>query len=507
MAGLRRWLDRVEPTDRGPYPLAFCAEAWLRVVTERVPDLDPLLRRIDEALADVPADYPAERRRRATLHTRVLAAYAARYRHRLREALEIGREAEELLEGDDALTRGFLVYNTGRVRMALGEMEPAAELLDRAFPDHLRAGNRYLTLATLGRQGAIRAQTHGVVPALETLAAALVFARERGLDENPALSIVHFHRGWVHLLAHDLEEADAAFVEALERASARDFPEERGNALVGRARVAMARGELGRARDLLIQVSALEQVGNVDLFETALPLEWLRLALRREELGATASVGPVPEPVPGAPDEGWNVRRETALILGLRQGLLRTDPEGLREEAARLVAESSPRKRGPALLSGCLVQALDPGNPDRWATLDRALRLGAGRGYVGPVLELGDPVAVLLRAASGRPDLSPGARAWADALLDRAAGEPTRDGTGDPPACTLEVLTPREEEVLAQLFTGKTNKAIARSLFVSVDTVKTHLKHVYAKLGVSGRSQAILRAREMGWDPPVGGRP
>lgn len=62
-------------------------------------------------------------------------------------------------------------------------------------------------------------------------------------------------------------------------------------------------------------------------------------------------------------------------------------------------------------------------------------------------------------------------------------------------------LTNREEEVLSCLFHGQSNKAIARSMFVSVDTVKTHLKRIYVKLGVADRQAAVDRARELNFTP------
>lgn len=57
----------------------------------------------------------------------------------------------------------------------------------------------------------------------------------------------------------------------------------------------------------------------------------------------------------------------------------------------------------------------------------------------------------------------------------------------------LEPLTAREEEVLALLAAGLTNDEIATRLFLSPNTVKTHLTHVYAKLGVGTRTGAIAR--------------
>ena len=59
------------------------------------------------------------------------------------------------------------------------------------------------------------------------------------------------------------------------------------------------------------------------------------------------------------------------------------------------------------------------------------------------------------------------------------------------------ILSDRENEVLAQLIAGYSNREIADRLFVSENTVKTHIASVYSKLGVNRRSQAIGRAREL----------
>lgn len=59
-------------------------------------------------------------------------------------------------------------------------------------------------------------------------------------------------------------------------------------------------------------------------------------------------------------------------------------------------------------------------------------------------------------------------------------------------------LTDREREVLRLLGTGASNKEIARTLFVSEATVKSHLVHIFDKLGVDNRGRAINVARETG---------
>jgi DNA-binding NarL/FixJ family response regulator len=59
-------------------------------------------------------------------------------------------------------------------------------------------------------------------------------------------------------------------------------------------------------------------------------------------------------------------------------------------------------------------------------------------------------------------------------------------------------LSPREREVLQLLAQGQTNREIARRLTVSVSTIKIHVEHILAKLGVSDRTQAAVRAIELG---------
>ena len=65
------------------------------------------------------------------------------------------------------------------------------------------------------------------------------------------------------------------------------------------------------------------------------------------------------------------------------------------------------------------------------------------------------------------------------------------------PPVLAEALTERELAILRYLPTIMSNQEIARQLYVSVNTVKTHLKQVYRKLGVASRRDAIARAREL----------
>jgi len=59
-------------------------------------------------------------------------------------------------------------------------------------------------------------------------------------------------------------------------------------------------------------------------------------------------------------------------------------------------------------------------------------------------------------------------------------------------------LTPREQEILQLMAAGKSNREIARELFISEGTIKTHVNHIFDKLGVQDRTQAVLLALKRG---------
>ena len=87
--------------------------------------------------------------------------------------------------------------------------------------------------------------------------------------------------------------------------------------------------------------------------------------------------------------------------------------------------------------------------------------------------------AAVVATAEGRRTLSPDIAAT---LMDRMHR----------PVITL---SPRETEILTLLATGATNREMAQRLFISESTVKTHLVHIYSKLGVDNRTAAVATAR------------
>jgi LuxR family maltose regulon positive regulatory protein len=69
-----------------------------------------------------------------------------------------------------------------------------------------------------------------------------------------------------------------------------------------------------------------------------------------------------------------------------------------------------------------------------------------------------------------------------------------------PRSLTVDSLSIREGDILKLIAKGLSNKEIARSLAIAPETVKSHVKHIFTKLGVEKRAQAVSRAQSLSLD-------
>jgi LuxR family maltose regulon positive regulatory protein len=138
--------------------------------------------------------------------------------------------------------------------------------------------------------------------------------------------------------------------------------------------------------------------------------------------------------------------------------------------------------------------------------LEQALSLAEPEGYIRIFVDEGAPMAALLHQAAAR-GLTPN---YITKLLAAfPAGEQVSGGAevqiaSDTPLLPrpsapllVEPLTSRELEVLQLMAAGQSNREIARTLVVSVGTVKKHLSNIFGKLNATSRTQAVARAREL----------
>ena len=127
-----------------------------------------------------------------------------------------------------------------------------------------------------------------------------------------------------------------------------------------------------------------------------------------------------------------------------------------------------------------------------------ALRSGAS-GFLLKDAPRADLVAAVRVAAAGDALLAPSVTRR---LIEAFARRPA---SAAPAPSRLASLTPRERDILLQLARGRSNTEIARELVVTEATVKTHVGHLLAKLGLRDRVQAVILAYETGAITP--GRP
>lgn len=120
-----------------------------------------------------------------------------------------------------------------------------------------------------------------------------------------------------------------------------------------------------------------------------------------------------------------------------------------------------------------------------------AIEAGA-TGYLLKDAPREDLIRAVHAAAAGRPVLAP---TVAQQLMTRVQAPAGATAAAIPAA---DALTERELEVLRLVAAGTTNREAARSLFISEATVKTHLLHAYAKLGVRDRAAAVSEAYKRG---------
>jgi DNA-binding NarL/FixJ family response regulator len=206
-------------------------------------------------------------------------------------------------------------------------------------------------------------------------------------------------------------------------------------------------------------------------------------------------------------DDQTVVRDGLVLLLGLLPGLEVVGSAGDGEEAVRLVAENHPdvvlmdlrmprvggveaTRRIKAQYPSVQIVVLTTFSDDE--SVFAALQAGA-RGYLTKDAGAEEIARAIDAVRGGDAQLDPSVqRRLVDALATGA--QPSRRRRADLP----DGLTQREVEVLTLIASGRSNAEIARELFISEATVKTHINNLFAKAGLRDRAQAVTYAYRKG---------
>jgi predicted ATPase/DNA-binding CsgD family transcriptional regulator len=151
-----------------------------------------------------------------------------------------------------------------------------------------------------------------------------------------------------------------------------------------------------------------------------------------------------------------------------------------------------------AVLRSLIAVFVSENRHERAAELSSFLRQQAdsasAQGVMGGVQQVLDSIAQKLPSNVYRLALERGKALHLRTILEQLSNELAEYAL---PASSPSALTEREMEVLRLTAAGHSNRQIARDLVLTLNTVKSHIHHIYGKLGVSSRTQAVARAREL----------
>jgi LuxR family maltose regulon positive regulatory protein len=416
---------------------------------------------------------------------------------RVEQALGAAASAERLMQmqvgqrlGEHPELTVLVESGKGAAWLAMGQLEDAVKAFSAGSRAAERPGCEHSLINCLG-QLALLAAMRGQLRRAGELAARVALVQQAARIDAEASPSAAVALAWVDTELYDLSAARRHAQRAAESMSSADDPMARVMLALVESRVRRARGDVEGA--LARIVAALTDV--------PLPPLWLKDMLQIEE--AELNI------LDGQPEIA------AQMVEGLSEP---ESPEGLLVLAQARMAngetfESAPASLGNATSSlttrvgGWLLEAarqLDDGQEvQAEQALERSLRLAAPERLRRPFREASPQVRRLLRAD---PQLA-AEHGWLGASTPedshpsappRRDHEPATGGARPASSQLLEPLTEKEREVLGHLAALLTTDEIAGAMFVSVNTVRTHVRNILRKLGASRRNEAVRRARELG---------
>jgi LuxR family maltose regulon positive regulatory protein len=416
------------------------------------------------------------------------------------------RQALACLPESPSMLRIAAVSVLGDAYSMGGQFDQSAQAYRQAISLSRAIHNVYFVLLDGLKLATNRALEGETTRAIEMCREQLAFANENGFAGTA-------RAGGILAVWSGLLREQGDLDEALERAQQSWAWSKQGSnvvmsgmALLVLARVQFSRGNWAGVEQSLSELDALGRESDLPLWLSS-PLAawkarlWLAQGRMQDAVALLRKRGVVVE------GEWIYVRIDEYLVL-VRLLIARATGTDL-PDALRLLGRLSAETERVGLESKSIEMAAlealawnESGDPEKaMAALERALSSAAQRGYVQLFVDEGRPMAELLYQAVER-DIVPqhAGRVLAGfGDLDRTL---PAGGLQEPLPRGVEALSEREIEVLELVAEGLSNREIARALLISLSTVKVHTYHIYGKLDVHSRTQAVAKARALGILPP-----
>jgi LuxR family maltose regulon positive regulatory protein len=407
------------------------------------------------------------------------------------------RRALELSPADDHLGRASAAALMGLASWASGDLEAGHSAYAECMAGLRRAGHIADTFGCAIALADIRLVQGRLGEAMRTYEQALQRASQPGGSVLRGTADMYVGMSEIHRERDGLPAATQQLLRSQELGEHTGLPQNRYRWRVAMARIREAEGDLGGALDLLNEAERL-YVG--DFFPNVRPVPALRARVRVAQGRLGEALGWMREQGLSVDDDLSYLREfehiTLARVLLARYAAERAERSS--QEATRLLerllrAAEEGQRTGSVIeilvLQALARQARDD-IPAALASLRRALTLAEPEGYVRIFTDEGPPMASLLRAAAKQGIARNYVRRLLAAVSKTEDSAPVSQGL-------IEPLSERELDVLRLLGTDLGGPEIARELVVSLNTVRTHTKNIYAKLGVNNRRAAVRRAREL----------
>jgi LuxR family maltose regulon positive regulatory protein len=505
-----RWLEALPDAMVRRRPRLALAYAWALFYALKIDELEPYLLDAEKALRlhpdnDLLAEADAIRGTRAVLRGGASAA------------IELFQQAGKRLSAGNLAMRGIVGMGLGYACMVSGDMAAAAESLNEAVAMNEAGGSISIALKAAIFLAHAQLVQGRLEQAGETLGRTLQLAERWDLGNAPVMCAVFGGLAELARERNDLPAAARAVSQAV------DISRRSGDSLrIWTAYIVLAsvRSSQGNSKGAL---DALGKAKDIVGSATSMPLAGTRTAACRIRLLLAANTT-------GAEDrhrpeisrwvrafdlqDDWLERAGAIILPGhgceyehltLARGLIALgDPDRAAELLAPLGKKSEQAGRLRSFIECSALQAaalhLQDKTEQAVEVLGTALRLAEPEGFVRVFVDAGPVLAEVLEAGlaameNARSQTRPGfTRGYIKNLL-LAFKVKAETGAN---AGLVEPLSGRETEVLQLLAARMSNLEIAEQLFISLNTVKTHIKNIIGKLGVHGRDQAVARARELG---------
>ncbi len=406
------------------------------------------------------------------------------------------RRAFDLAVDDDALARGAAAGFLGLAFWARGDLAAAQQSWEDAVTSLWRAGHISDVLGCSIGLADIEAARGRLRAALRTYERGLDLGDDPGAAPVRGVADMHVGLGEVLLERNDVAGASQHLLRSGELGEQLGLPQNPYRWRVARARLRQAEGDLEGAVKLLDEA---ERRYASDFFPNVRPIAavkarvWVAQGRVGEALAWARGAGLSTDDEPTYLREYEHITLTRALLATARTSEDRRALDDALRLLERLLEAAARGGRERSVIELRVVQALALealGQRDgARASLERAVELAEPEGYVRVFADEGEGVVRLLKAVARRAPTS-----YLTGLVT-AIEEPQRRPGAQP---LFEPLSDRELDVLRLLASDLAGPEIARNLFVSLNTLRTHTKNIFAKLGVSSRRAAVSRAAELG---------